>query len=907
MDKNYDPGAFEERWYQEWEQAGIFAPQGEGTPYAVTIPPPNVTGILHMGHALDHTLQDIPVRFQRMRGRRTLWLPGTDHAGIATQNVVERAVQKEGSNREEMGREQFVERVWEWVKEYGGTITRQIRRMGQSVDWNRERFTMDAGLSRAVTEVFVRLYEKGLVYRGNYIINWCPRCHTALSDEEVTHLERNGHLWYVRYPEVGGGEGVVVATTRPETMLGDTAVAVHPDDERYTGLVGHRLLLPLLDRPIPVVADEAVDPAFGTGAVKVTPAHDPNDFEIARRRGLPSIVALDGNAMITAEGGPYQGRDRFEARKAVVADLERKGLLVKVEDHTHAVGHCYRCSTVIEPRLSEQWFVRMKPLAEQALAALERGEPRIQPARWEKVYRNWLENIRDWCISRQIWWGHRIPVWYCLDSDRAHLTVSASPPAQPCRECGGTRWEQDPDVLDTWFSSWLWPFSTLGWPEQSDDLAAFYPTTLLISGYDILFFWDARMVMAGLEFTGRVPFETLYIHGMIQDELGRPMSKSLGNGIDPIEMIDKFGADAVRYSLCILATEGQDIRLSESKFEMGRNFANKLWNASRFVLMNLEGHAPTTGELELELADRWILSRFQGRVRQTTRLLESLKYSEAARELYTFVWNEFCDWYLELVKERLKNPAGPGAATARAVLAYVLDGILRLLHPFLPFVTSEIRARLLETLGGIAVTLELQSTTRGRGVGRIRGALAGPVAPAPFLAVEGWPVAELKRSDDDAETQMGILQGVVSAIRNIKGEMRVPPGIVGTALIRAEELASQAILQTHAEYIRTLASLEGIEIAPDLTKPPASGAAVVAGMEIYLPLAGLIDLGVEHDRLGREAERLRRTLRGAEAKLANPQFMDKAPAEVVAREREKRDEIRDRLQKVEDLLAQLSE
>ncbi len=907
MDKNYEPGAFEERWYQEWERAGIFAPTGEGAPYVVTIPPPNVTGILHMGHALDHTLQDIPVRFQRMRGRRTLWLPGTDHAGIATQNVVERAVQKEGSNREEMGRERFVERVWAWVREYGGTITRQIRRMGQSVDWGRERFTMDAGLSRAVTEVFVRLYEKGLVYRGNYIINWCPRCHTALSDEEVTHLERNGHLWHIRYPEVGGGEGVVVATTRPETMLGDTAVAVHPDDERYADLVGHQLLLPLLDRPIPVVADEAVDPAFGTGAVKVTPAHDPNDFEIARRRGLPSIVALDGNAMITAAGGPYQGRDRFEARKAVVADLERKGLLVKVEDHTHAVGHCYRCSTVIEPRLSDQWFVRMKPLAEQALAALERGEPRIQPARWEKVYRNWLENIRDWCISRQIWWGHRIPVWYCLDSDRVHLTVSAARPAQPCPECGGTHWEQDPDVLDTWFSSWLWPFSTLGWPEPSEDLAAFYPTTLLISGYDILFFWDARMVMAGLEFTGRVPFETLYIHGMIQDELGRPMSKSLGNGIDPIEMIDKFGADAVRFSLCLLATEGQDIRLSESKFEMGRNFANKLWNASRFVLMNLEGHPPASGEFELELADRWILSRFQGRVRHTTRLLETLKYSEAARELYTFVWNEFCDWYLELVKERLKDPSGPGAATARAVLAYLLDGILRLLHPFLPFVTSEIRARLQETLGGVTVTLELQSTSRGRGVGRIKGALAGTVPPAPFLAVESWPIAELKRSDDDAETQMGILQGVVSAIRNIKGEMRVPPGIVGTALIRAEELANQATLQTHAEYIRTLASLEGIEIAPDLTKPPASGSAVVAGLEIYLPLAGLIDLGVEHDRLGREVERLRKTLRGAEAKLANPQFMEKAPEEVVVREREKRDEIRERLQKVEDLLAQLSE
>ncbi len=907
MEKAYNPGAIEERWYQRWEEAGIFTPPEQGEPYSITIPPPNVTGILHMGHALDHTLQDIPVRFQRMRGRRTLWLPGTDHAGIATQNVVERALKAEGQDRADLGREKFVERVWEWVHEYGGTITRQIRRMGQSVDWTRERFTLDEGLSKAVGTVFQRLYEKGLIYRGNYIINWCPRCHTALSDEEVTHLERDSHLWHIRYRSADGGEGVVVATTRPETMLGDTAVAVNPTDERYQELIGSEVVLPLLDRPIPVVADAAVDPAFGTGAVKVTPAHDPNDFEIAGRHDLPRVVAIDGNGKITAEGGPYQGQDRFTARKAVVADLERLGLLVKVEDHRHAVGHCYRCSTVIEPALSDQWFVRMKPLAEKALAALERGEPRIQPARWEKVYRHWLENIRDWCISRQLWWGHRIPVWYCLDSGHAHHVVSVTEPDQPCPICGGTAWEQDPDVLDTWFSSWLWPFSTMGWPEETDDLKVFYPTSLLISGYDILFFWDARMVMAGLEFTGRVPFETLYIHGMIQDELGRPMSKSLGNGIDPIEMIDKYGADAVRFSLCVLTTEGQDIKLSESKFEMGRNFANKLWNASRFALMHLEGHEPVTGEVELELADRWILSRFEGRVRHLTHLLEQLKYSEAAREIYAFTWNEFCDWYLELVKNRLQDPASDEAAAARTVLAYVLDGILRLLHPYMPFVTSEIRERLAEALGNRRIEMQLATAATGRGKGSITGAVAALRPTAAFLAVEAWPEPGLERSDGDAETQMGLIQEVVSAIRNVRGEMHVPPGVMGRAMIRSEELASQSTLQAQADYICSLAALEGLEIGPDLTKPPASGAVVVAGMEIYLPLAGLIDLAVEHDRLSREVERLRKTLKGAEAKLGNRQFLEKAPEDVVAHEQEKRDELRERLQKVSDLLAQLKD
>jgi valyl-tRNA synthetase len=896
MEKAYNPGAIEERWYQRWEEAGIFAPAGEGESYSITIPPPNVTGILHMGHALDLTLQDIPIRFQRMMGRRTLWLPGTDHAGIATQNVVERALEEEGKSRESLGREEFVRKVWDWVQEYGGSITQQIRRMGLSVDWSRERFTMDEVLSTAVTNVFIHLYKKGLIYKGHYIVNWCPRCHTAISNEEVKHLEHEGHLWHIRYPGAEGDEGVVVATTRPETMLGDAAVAVHPDDGRYTDLIGTRVILPLLNREIPVIADEAVDSEFGTGAVKVTPAHDPNDYEIAQRHKLPSLIAIDSTATITEVGGPYKGMDRFEARRAVVEDLEREGLLVRIVDHHHAVGHCHRCNTSVEPMLSEQWFVRMKPLADMALEKLEEGEPKIQPVRWEKVYRHWLENIRDWCISRQLWWGHRIPVWYCGGDGQSHKVASAERPDEACVECGSDRWEQDPDVLDTWFSSWLWPFSTMGWPDETGDLKTFYPTSLLVSGYDILFFWDARMVMAGLEFTGKVPFEHLYIHGMILDELGRPMSKSLGNGIDPIEMVERYGADAVRYSLCVLTTEGQDIRLAESKFEMGRNFTNKLWNASRFVLMNIDGHGPADGKVALELADRWILSRFQGCVDRVTLLLKELKYSEAAKDLYIFVWNEFCDWYLELVKERLGDPESEGADAARAVLVFVLDGILRLLHPYMPFVTSEIWELLGETLGGVKTEFELSPTTTVRLVKR----------DSDFLLTAPWPKPNPDHYDTDAEIEVGMIQDAVTAVRNIKGEMNVPPGSGGTVHIRADDEDSITALRSNEGYIRSLGDLDAVEVAAEISRPPASGSAIVRGMEIYLPLEGLIDLEVERERLAKEVERLKAALSGAESKLANQRFLEKAPAEVVERESEKRDDIRERLQKVEELLESLS-
>lgn len=896
MEKAYNPGAIEELWYKRWEDAGLFAPAGSGQAYSITIPPPNVTGILHMGHALDLTLQDIPIRFHRMMGRNTLWLPGTDHAGIATQNVVERALVEEGTSRKELGREEFVRRVWQWREEYGGTITQQIRRMGHSVDWSRERFTMDEGLYHAVTNVFIHLYEKGLIYRGHYIVNWCPRCHTAISDEEVKHIETDGHLWHIRYPGSDDGEGIVVATTRPETMLGDTAVAVHPEDERYAGLIGKTVILPLLNRELPVIADEAVDSQFGTGAVKVTPAHDPNDFDIAARNDLPSLIVIDNAAVITEVGGPYAGMDRFDARRAVVADLEKEGLIVGIEDHKHAVGHCHRCNTTVEPMLSDQWFVKMKPLAQKALEKLEQGEPRIQPARWEKVYRHWLENIRDWCISRQLWWGHRIPVWYCGDGEESHQVVSATQPEKPCPECGSNEWQQDPDVLDTWFSSWLWPFSTMGWPTETEDLKTFYPTTLLVSGYDIIFFWDARMVMAGLEFTGKVPFETLYIHGMILDEIGRPMSKSLGNGIDPIEMMEKYGADAVRYSLCSLTTEGQDMKLAESKFEMGRNFANKLWNASRFVMMNVEGGTIAEGAVDLDLADRWILSRFQRCVVKVTECLETLKYSDGAKELYSFVWNEFCDWYLEFIKERLADRDSDEAAAARAVLLYLLEGILRLLHPYMPFVTSEIWQRLGEMTSGMKISLNMQHSTTVKLIEREKN----------FLISAQWPLSDPKFEDLVAETETSLIMNAVVAVRNIKGEMNVPPGSGGTVFIRAENDSAVAALQSNESYIRSLADLDAVEISTDISKPPASGSAVVTGMEIFLPLEDLIDLEVERERLTKEIDRLKAVISSTENKLSNQQFLDKAPEKVIAWEREKQGEMGDRLKKVEELLVDLN-
>lgn len=656
MAKIYDPGQVEEKWYQYWEQNGFFTPkvEPEQKPFSIVMPPPNVTGSLHLGHAMDNTLQDILARYKRMQGYNTLWLPGTDHAGIATQAKVEEQLAKEGTNRHELGREKFLERVWAWKEQYGGTITRQLRKLGASCDWSRERFTMDEGCSKAVREVFVNLYNKGLIYRGNYIVNWCSKCHTTISDIEVEHNEREGNLWHIRYPAADGGEGVVVATTRPETMLGDVAVAVHPEDERYRHLAGKNVILPLVKREIPVITDEYVEKEFGTGAVKITPAHDPNDFEMGLRHNLEQINIMNSDATINENGGKYQGLDRYEARRRIVKDLEELGLLLKIEPHTHVVGECYRCSTVVEPRVSRQWFVKMKPLAEPAIKVVQDGDLQFVPDRFARIYTGWLENIRDWCISRQLWWGHRIPVWYCQDCGD-EVCVKEDPAA--CPKCGSHHLQQDPDVLDTWFSSALWPFSTMGWPENTAELKQFYPTSVLVTGRDIIFFWVARMIFMGLEFREDVPFHKVMIHGLILDPQGRKMSKSLGNGVDPIEVINQYGADTLRFMLITGNTPGNDLRFHFEKLESTRNFLNKIWNASRFVLMNLEDYQSEAKEqpagpyaAELTLADKWILSRYEDTVQNVTAALERFDLGEAGRLLYEFIWNEYCDWYIELTK-----------------------------------------------------------------------------------------------------------------------------------------------------------------------------------------------------------------------------------------------------------------
>ncbi|HHY61018.1 MAG TPA: valine--tRNA ligase, partial [Clostridia bacterium] len=688
--KTYSPKEVEAKWYRYWEENGYFHqdvdPDREA--FSIVMPPPNVTGSLHMGHALDNTLQDILTRWRRMQGYNTLWLPGTDHAGIATQVRVEEEIAKEGLSKYDLGREKFLERVWDWKHTYGNRITQQLRTLGASCDWQRERFTLDEGCSRAVREVFKRLYDKGLIYRGDYIINWCPKCQTTISDIEVEHHETQGHLWHIKYPLAGEDGYVVVATTRPETMLGDTAVAVHPEDERYRHFIGKTVILPLVNREIPVIADEYVDPEFGTGVVKITPSHDPNDFEVALRHNLPGLTVMDKQGRMNENAGPYQGLDRYECRKKIVADLEAQGFLLKVEEHQHAVGQCYRCDTVIEPMVSKQWFVKMKPLAEPAMRAVEEGRIRFVPERFTKIYLGWLENIRDWCISRQLWWGHRIPVWYCRDCE-AEICALQEP--EVCPKCGSKHLEQDPDVLDTWFSSALWPFSTMGWPEQTEDLKKFYPTSVLVTGRDIIFFWVARMIFMGLEFMQDVPFREVFIHGLVLDAQGRKMSKSLGNGIDPMEVIEQYGADTLRFMLITGNTPGNDLRFQYERLEGARNFCNKIWNASRFALMHLGDMEPGAPKERLELADRWILSRLNHTVRQVTNYLERYELGEAARELYDFIWSEFCDWYIELVKPRLYGKVTPESrATAQQVLWYTLSEILRLLHPFMPFISEEI-------------------------------------------------------------------------------------------------------------------------------------------------------------------------------------------------------------------------
>lgn len=864
MPTTYDPRTVEDKWYRYWEEGKFFHAGVDAArkPFCIVMPPPNVTGQLHMGHALDNTLQDILTRWRRMQGYNALWMPGTDHAGIATQAKVEEQLAKEGLTKFDLGREKFLARVWAWKEQYGGRITSQLRRLGASCDWDRERFTMDDGCSAAVREVFVRLYEQGLIYRDYYITNWCPRCHTTISDIEVEHQDQPGQLYYVRYPVKGGGGSLTVATTRPETMPGDVAVAVHPEDERYRHLVGKTLLLPLVGREMPVIADEYVDPAFGTGAVKITPAHDPNDFEVGRRHNLPQVKVIDQDARMTAEAGKYKGLDRWECRKQIVRELKAQGRLEKVEDIGHAVGHCYRCQTVIEPMLSRQWFVRMKPLAGPAIRAAKDGELRFVPERFSKIYLNWMENIRDWCISRQLWWGHRIPVWYCRDC--GEMIVSRQAPQQ-CR-CGSSRLEQDPDVLDTWFSSALWPFSTLGWPEKTPELDYFYPTSVLVTGRDIIFFWVARMIFSGLNFMDAVPFREVFIHGLVLDALGRKMSKSLGNGVDPIDVIESHGADSLRFMLITGNTPGNDLRFHFERLDGARNFANKIWNASRFALMNLGGDQPDTAvpDEALTLADRWILSRYQAVVRDVTAYLEAYELGEAARVLYEFIWNEFCDWYIELVKPRLytkeESPAAQrDRAVARHVLARVLRGAMELLHPFMPFITEEIWQRL---------------PRRG-----------------PTIMLAPWPVYRAEQRDQTAEAEMETLMEIIRAIRHIRNEMNVPPGKKADAVLVAPQEAVRRLAGAWPCYIEGLAACR-LQVVSALAEKPAQAAhAVAGGVEIYVPLKGLIDLDRETARLEKELAALGKDLAKVRGKLGNAAFLSKAPAAVVEKERAKEAEL----------------
>lgn len=868
----YDPSQVEEKWYEYWIKNGYFHAEVEidKTPFCIVMPPPNVTGSLHLGHALDNTIQDILIRWRRMQGYNTLWVPGTDHAGIATQARVEEQIAREGKSKYDLGREAFLDRVWAWKREYGGRITKQLALLGSSCDWERERFTMDEGCSHAVREVFVRLYEKGLIYRGSYIINWCTKCQTTISDIEVEHEDQPGGLWYISYPlKDNAEESLVVATTRPETMLGDTGIAVHPDDERYRHLIGKTVVLPIVGREIPIVADDFVDPQFGTGAVKVTPAHDPNDFEIGQRHNLPQVQVIGLQGQMTEEAGKYAGMDRFECRQQIVKELDEMNLLLNVEERSHAVGQCYRCGTNIEPLVSEQWFVKMKPLADPAIRAAEEGKVKFVPPRFTKVYLNWLESIRDWCISRQLWWGHRIPVWYCRECGE-EICTSTEP--EQCSRCGGKNLEQDSNVLDTWFSSGLWPFSTLGWPEDTEELKHFYPTSVLVTGRDIIFFWVARMIFMGLEFMKDVPFHEVFIHGLILDSQGRKMSKSLGNGVDPIEVIDKYGADTLRFMLVTGNTPGNDIRFRFEKLEGTRNFANKIWNASRFVMMNLRDYEGGGEEIAPALEDRWIISRFNKTVESVTYNLENYELGEAARYLYDFIWGEFCDWYIELVKERLYGKeTAESRIRAQYTMAYVLSGTMKLLHPFMPFITEEIWQHL---------------PHQGQSI-----------------MVSSWPQGDKNLVDEQAEKDMFLIMDVIKGIRNIRGEMNIVPSLKVEALVslKAPELA--ATIKQGLKHIEKLANVSNVEVFLYLSeKPQKAATSVAAGAEIYVPLEGVIDFDVELQRLDKEFVEVNKELDRVTRKLSNDDFVTKAPTEVVEKEKLKKSEFEEKKSVLENRL-----
>jgi valyl-tRNA synthetase len=882
LDKVYDPKRIEEKWYSYWEKAGFFSARADGAqpPYCIVIPPPNVTGSLHMGHALNNTLQDILIRFKRLQGLDVLWMPGTDHAGIATQNVVERMLATEGKDRHDLGREAFIERVWQWKEESGGIIIKQLKRLGCSCDWSRERFTMDDGLSRAVREVFVRLYEEGLIYKGDYIINWCPRCQTALADLEVEHEPKDGHLYYIKYPLVGREGALTVATTRPETLLGDTAVAVNPEDKRYKAYHGAMVRLPILGRKIPLITDPHVALEFGTGALKVTPAHDFNDFEIARRHNLPAVKALDEQGLMTEAAGKYQGLDRFTCRDKILKDLKSDGLLEKVERYSHNVGHCYRCRTVVEPMISKQWFVAVKPLAAAAMAAVQEGRVKLIPATWENSFFDWMLNIRDWCISRQIWWGHRIPAWTCGECGRE---IVARDDPKACPGCGSAKLVQETDVLDTWFSSALWPFSTLGWPDETPELKLFYPTSVLVTAFDILFFWVARMMMMGLHMMHDVPFREVYIHALVRDPEGQKMSKSKGNIVDPLDLMDKYGTDAFRFSLAAFAAMGRDIRLSEERITGYRNFANKVWNASRFTLMNLGDYDPEAArdDLSLSVTEAWIMSRLQQVIRGTVRHLDAYDFDQAAHVLYQFIWHEFCDWYLEFIKPELAADTDPRVRRhTQRVLGDVLRTILKLLHPFMPFLTEEVWHKLPGATGSIMVA--------------------------------SFPSLDQGLVNPEAEAELELVMNAITSIRNMRAEMNVPPASQVKVLFYSQDAGRLAKLKEHARSISTLARAGDIQVNPDFQPPSASARSVIVlpevisagltgeakSLDIVLPLAGLIDFREEERRLNREMDKLSRELAQAQKKLANEDFLAKAPAEVVDKEKERLQTCTEKLSKL---------
>ncbi len=874
LEKVYDPKQVEDRTYRFWLENRYFhaQPNPQKKPYTIVMPPPNITGQLHLGHALDCTLQDSMTRFKRMQGYEALWLPGTDHASIATEAKIVEAMRGEGTSKEELGREGFLERAWEWKRNYSGRIVEQLKKMGSSCDWERERFTLDEGCSDAVREVFVRLYEKGLIYRGERIINWCPHCMTSISDAEVEYEEHDGHFWHIRYPLSDGSGYLEIATTRPETLLGDTALAVHPEDARYKDLVGKTVILPLVGREIPIVADSYVEMDFGTGVVKITPAHDPNDFEVGLRHDLPVINVMNEDGTINQNGGRYQGMERYECRKQIVADLESEGFLVKIEDHKHNVGSCYRCSTVVEPRVSKQWFVKMEPLAGPAIEAVRRGETKFVPDRFSKIYYHWMENIRDWCISRQLWWGHRIPAWYCQDC--GEVIVAKDAPSS-CPKCGSHKLEQDPDTLDTWFSSALWPFSTLGWPKDTEELRYFYPTSTLVTGYDIIFFWVARMIFSGVAHMGKAPFETVFIHGIVRDAQGRKMSKSLGNGIDPLKVIDEYGADALRFTLATNNSPGNDMRFVEEKVKASRNFANKLWNATRFILMNLSEEIERP-ELpaSLQTEDKWVLSKLNTLIREVTDNLEKFELGIAVQKLYDFIWDVLCDWYIELTKSRIQA-GGESAKSAQQVLVYVMNQCLKLLHPIMPFITEEIWQ---------AIPNDCES-----------------------IMIAPWPQYREDLCFKEEEEDFEKIMGAIKAIRNRRAEMNVPPSKKARVFVKTQHTD---VFSSGAMFIERLASASSVQVsgmAPQEGENFSDAVQVITdGAVIFIPLDELVDKEKELARLEKERKICEKDIAMVEQKLSSQGFLEKAPQNVVEAERVKLEKHKARLEKILESIAAFS-